>query len=194
MISKLSNSLLVALSLISFNLLSLSATTNTDIDYNNRLTQGTDIYYWISPTCEYTNSIPNAAQKLMYPPSSVGTNPLILNRTYTNSASKMDFYQYSKTDYINAYTMTYRKNTSGNYYAMPVSEKEKYDWVYGEIYINDNYMNNYSTSTREAVILHEMLHVYGLKDISNANSIMYYATPNAKTMTKDANDAINKKY
>lgn len=56
---------------------------------------------------------------------------------------------------------------------MPTSKKEKYECTYGIIKLNDYYMNKYSSSIREVIIIHEMLHVYGLKDIKISSSIMY---------------------
>ncbi len=169
--------------------------TNTDISYNNKMTVGTSINYWISTGNEYTNSIPSAVNKLMYPPSSVGTNDLVLKQTTNNQSSKLDFYETYQANTVNAYTKSYRKNSSGNYYNMATSEKDKYDWVYSEIYINDYNMSKYSSDQRSGIILHEMLHAYGLKDVNNKNSIMYcYSPGNPTTMTKDAKNVINQKY
>ncbi len=169
--------------------------TGSDITFNKRMYSGANIKYWISSSNEYVVSIPNAANKLMYPPSSVGTNPLYLSKTTTNSSSKMDFYQYSSSDGINAYTQNFRKNSSGKYYAMPLSEWEKYEWIYSEIRINDKYMNNYTNDQRSGIILHEMLHGYGLKNINKSSSIMHCKSPVGVTkMTSDANNAINSKY
>lgn len=150
-------SAIIILMLTSFS--SVAATANKDIDYERRLTIGKNIAFWISPDCEYTVSIPNAKNRLMYPPGM--KNPNILWQTQVNKDSKMDFYQYSLNDGINAYTISYRKNSSGVYYKMPVYEKETYDWVYGEIYINDYIMDKYSNNMRELIIMHEMMHVYG---------------------------------
>lgn len=72
------------------------ATTNTDIDWNNKLTQGTDIYYWVSSGNGYTDSISSAKSKLRYPSGMY--NPIVLNSTSVQSQSKMDIYQYSSND------------------------------------------------------------------------------------------------
>ncbi|MCR4925689.1 MAG: hypothetical protein K5917_05305, partial [Clostridiales bacterium] len=169
--------------------------SNTDIDYNNKLTIGKNIAYWISPSCEYTTSIPNAKNRIMYP--SGMSNPIILWKTNVNSDSKMDFYQYYSNDTVNAYAMCFRKNSNGVYYNC-TSQKDSYDWVYGEIYINDRAMNSYSNNVREIIIMHEMLHVYGCKDINNPNSIMHYNNAYFSTkvngLTSDANQVLNNKY
>jgi hypothetical protein len=167
-----------------------------DIDWNNKLTQGANIAYWIDSSCEYTVSIPSAANKLMNP---IGmTNPLVISKTTVKSSSKIDFYQKYANDGYVASTSVFRKNSSGVYYQMPVSEKEIYDWVYGEIRLNDYYMGSYTNANREKTIIHEMLHVYGLKDLydsSNSWSIMYgYSSGTATALTSDANAVLNAKY
>jgi hypothetical protein len=167
-----------------------------DRDYDNKLYSGKEINYWIDPGNEYTASIPNAVQKLMYPSS--GSNPLVLTRTTVNQSSKMDFYQYDLDDGYNAYAMTFRKNSSGEYYAMSRKEKDSYDWIYGEIHLNDNNLTNFTPAKREVTIIHEMLHVYGLKDLydyENKWSIMYYSSAKTATgVTNDANYVLNAKY
>jgi hypothetical protein len=167
-----------------------------DRDYNNKLYLGKEINYLIDSDNEYTVSIPNAVQKLTYPSS--GSNPLILSKTTNYMSSKMDFYQYTDADYINGLTRVFRKNSSGQYYLMTVSEKDKYDWRYGEVFLNDYYLKNMSSADREEVIIHEMLHVYGLKDLydyENKWSIMYYNDATTATgVTNDANYVLNAKY
>lgn len=103
-----------------------------------------------------------------------------------------------------AKTKSFRKNSSGNYYAMPVVTKETYDWVYAEVHINDGriYSSNgtqlLSNSKIQAVLIHEMLHGYGLKDLynsANRNSIMYGSISGTATgLTSDANRVLNSKY
>lgn len=170
-----------------------SATTNTDIDYNKKMINGRDVAYYVAPGTEYTVSIPNAAQKLMYP--SGMTNNLVLSKTTDKNASKIDFYQYRSSDGIAAKTSSWRKNPNGTYYAMPTFEKDTYDWIYAEIHINDFYMANYSNTVREKVLIHEMLHGYGLKDINKSSSIMHYNVSGTATgVTSDANNVLNQKY
>lgn len=167
-----------------------------DIDWNNKLTVGKDIAYWIDSGCEYTVSIPSGANKLMNPTGM--TNPLIISRTTVKSSSKIDFYQKYINDGTVASTSVFRKNSSGVYYAMPISEKEIYDWVYGEIRLNDYYMSGYTNAKRDKVVIHEMLHVYGLKDLyqsSNSGSIMYSdMSGTAMALTSDANAVLKAKY
>lgn len=182
--------LLFSICIILFsNITNVSATTNTDIDWNNKMVAGRNIAYTIRPGVEYTKSIPNAVNKLVYP--SGMSNNLTLNPTNDYMTSKMDFYQYRAYDNINASASVYRKNSSGVYYNS-TSEKDSVDWVYGEIKINDVYMDG--NPKAELVLVHEMLHVYGLKDIKYNNSIMYYATPMVNGMTSDANGVLNNKY
>lgn len=168
--------------------------TNTDIDWNNRLTQGKDIAYFVVSGNQYTASIPKAVSKLRYP--SGMWNPIVLTPTTVQSQSKMDLYQYSEADGYNAYASVWRKNDSGVYYNS-TSQKDSLDWVFGKIYINDIYMDKYqndSNELRATIILHEMLHVYGCKDINNQSSIMYGATPKVRALTSDANTVLVQKY
>lgn len=180
--------------LFSSNILVVHASLGTDIDWNNKLINGRNIAYMIRPGVEYTKSIPNAVNKLMYP--SGMSNNLVLNPTTSYMTSKLDFYQTYSANGINASAYVYRKDSYGNYYNS-TEQKDSLDWVYGEVKINDYYMANFSANypaTCEAIIVHEMLHVYGLKDISNSSSIMYGYTPLAKGVTSDANNVLNNKY
>ena len=168
------------------------------IDWLKKMATGQNIGYWIAPGNEYTTSIPNAVQKIMYP--SGMSNPMVLWKTTVNSNSNMDFYQYyssSSTEPV-AKTTSHRKNASGNYYAMPVSEKDTYNWVYAEVRLNDYHMDGLTNTKREAVIVHEMLHGYGLRDLyNNANraSIMFGSISGTATgLTSDANSILNAKY
>ena len=69
------------------------------------------------------------------------------------------------------------------------------NWIYGEIHINEMQMGMYSTELNSAIILHEMLHVYGLKDqYYDPNCIMYGYTPKVYHLTPTANDVLNSKY
>ncbi|MGL5351780.1 MAG: hypothetical protein ACRDA5_00495 [Clostridium sp.] len=190
---KFLTSFFLTISLVLINVSAPKAvTTNTDIDFNNRLINGTNIAYMIHPGNEYTSSIPNAVHTLMYP--SGLSNNLVLNQTNDYMTSKMDLYQYSFADGNNAYTSVFRKNTSGSY-ENSTKYMDSYDWVYGEIRINDSSMGDPSMANkREDVIIHEMLHVYGLKDVCTKTSIMYFATPLVTGVTGDANTVLNNKY
>jgi len=174
--------------------------TTEDIDWNNKMTNGKTICYYISTSCEYTVTIPNAVNKLVYP---LGMwNPLMLYRTTIQSDSKLDFYQYYSNNNIVATTTCFRKNSSGDYYAMPTYQKDLYDWVYANININDYYMGSsggFTATEKERTVIHEMLHAYGLKDLynsSNSGSIMYgyFDGNNATGLTSDANDVLIAKY
>jgi hypothetical protein len=180
--------------LFSSNILVVHASLGNDIDFNNKLIDGRDIAYMIQPGVEYTRSIPNAVKKLMYP--SGMSNNLVLSPTTSYMASKLDFEQIFLKNGINAYASVYRKDSSGKYYNS-TSQMDSLDWVYGVVTINDFYMNDLSKNkpdTCEAVIIHEMLHVYGLKDVSNSSSIMFGFTPMVIGVTIDANNVLNSKY
>ena len=81
---------------------------------------------------------------------------------------------------------------------MPIYQLNLYDWVYGEITLNDYYMDDMTSNHRSATVLHEMLHVFGLNDLynqSNKGSIMYgFDNRNTMVMTSDANQVLNDKY
>lgn len=178
---------------------SISEASAESLAWSKSLTQGRDISYWIAPGNEYTVSIPRAVQKLMYPGNGM-SNCLVLSRTTVNQQSKLDLHQY--TDRWDqgtlGYTELFRKNSSGKYYAMYISELNTHDWVYGEVNINDYYLQHETSAIKEKVILHEMLHVYGLRDLyntSNRHSIMYWDIRGSATgLTSDANGVLNSKY
>lgn len=175
---------------ITFNM-KLKVNANTDIDWNNRLIDGKDIAYYIIPGNEYTVSIPQAVKKLINP--SGMWNPIKLSATSVQKHSKMDIYEYSEADGRNANTSVFIKNSNG-VYENSTARKDSIDWLFGDIHINDNYMSGYDNDLRSTIILHEMLHVYGCKDIINENSIMYKSTPLVRSLTSDANDVLIAKY
>lgn len=188
------------------------------IAWNKRLIDGTTRNYWIDSSCEYTSSIPAAVSGFTNP--SGMWNPLTLYRTTVKSYSVIDFYQVrSATDEykgVLAKTRSFRKTSSGNYYHMDASEKDTYDWNYCEITINDYYLcDSFYNSTiaslpssvtggsannfRRKVIMHELGHVYGCKDLkksSNKDSLMYEngVVGTGTSMTSDVNNVLNDKY
>jgi hypothetical protein len=175
--------------------------TAAQISWAKRLTPGqtnhTIAYWWQSSgsqavTTAYQSRIASAVQKIMYPTGL--SNPIILWRTTTNSDSKMDFYLDGNIGAnVNASTSCWRK-VNGKYEAMPLSQLDTYDWVYGVIRINHTLMNGYTNVVREAVIIHEMMHVYGAKDINDSSTIMYRNTPLVTGLTADANQVLVNKY
>ncbi len=132
----------------------------------------------------------------MYPPGL--TNRLNLYHTTNIQKAKIEFYQYYQSSGINAgvnaYTVVFRKQNG--VYVNGVSTMNSLDWVYGEVHINEYRMGTYSNVLRESIIIHEMLHVYGLKDqYYDPYSIMYgYTLYNVTDVTPDANAVINSKY
>ena len=188
------------------------------IAWNKKLINGTSTYYWIDSGCDYTLSIPNAVNGFINP--SGFWNPLSLYQTTVKSSSLIDFYQVnSNTSFwanTFAVTYTYRKNSNGNYYSMPNYELNIYDWVYCDIIINDFYMctsfydNNLASLSssitggsvnafRRKIIMHEMGHVYGCKDLYNSGNTdsLMYAYGNLGTginMTSDVDAVLDAKY
>ncbi len=175
--------------------ISLVANTNANerIAYNNKMHNGKNIYYWVDSSCQYKVSIPQAVSKLRYPKGM--WNPIVLNKTTKKPASKMDLYQYNTRDGANAYTQRFKAKTNGTENIMTIAEADRMDWIYGKIYINDNYMDKYDNDLRSTIILHEMCHVYGGKDVyDRTDTIMYGMTPYVRGMTKDFNDVLVNKY
>ena len=55
-------------------------------------------------------------------------------------------------------------------------------------------MSGYDNDLRSTIILHEMCHVYGCKDVGDTSSVMYYMTPYVRALTSDANNVLVNKY
>ena len=81
------------------------ASTTTDISFYGKLENARNVNYWIDANCEYTVSIPNAAQLLTYPDGM--SNRLNLYLSTDKSSSCIEFYQYSLNDNINAFTSVF---------------------------------------------------------------------------------------
>ncbi len=169
----------------------VSATSNTDITFNAVLSGGVNAMdYWISPSCTFTATIPAAVNAWVWPG---WTNPINLTGQSSNNGSEIDFYEYSSVDGRNAYAMLYKWGPEVVTLTQLDTVGFKYD--FGRIYINANYMDTYSSNRKMVITAHEMGHVFGLKDISNTSSLMYYATPISVTgVTYDANQAVVSKY
>ena len=115
----------------------------------------------------------------------------------------MDFYQFSTKNppgyEIAGVAKTIRKNSAGKYLSMQPEERDIYEWMYGEVWINDYYMDGFSNKERELVIVHEMLHVFGSKDMYKPTSILHYSMDNIRYngvngVTSDANNMLKSKY
>lgn len=166
----------------------------SDISYAKKMEDGRTIKYWISSECEYGVSIPKAVKKLMYPPRM--SNPLVLYKTSIKDHAKIGFYQYSDTSTSTcAYAQRFRKNIFGVYYTMTTAEADEHDWIFSRIHINDAKLSPMSKEEREGIIIHEMLHSYGLKDqYYDESSIMYGYLNEVYDVTQDANYVLNLKY
>lgn len=166
------------------------ATTNTDIDFNGSLEDGVgSLGVWISPSCEYTYSIPQAIDNWNYPGWS---NPVNMVSVEESQYSYIDFYQvYRPGANYTAYTICYSAQNEGlTYY-----QKEYMDWRYAEITLNEAVMGSRPTYKNIGTIIHEMGHAMGLKDINRRSSIMHFNSDKIYyRVTRDANDAIVRKY
>ena len=163
------------------------------IYFYGKLQNGKNIYYWINQYCQYTVAIPQAVKKLRCPKGM--WNPIVLNRTTNKPSSKMDLYQYNFWDGRNAYTEVYRAKTNGHENILTRAEMDQMDWLYGKIYINDFNMDKFYADLRSTIILHEMCHVYGGRDVyDRTDTIMYGKTSVVRGMTRDFNDVLINKY
>lgn len=125
----------------------------------------------------------------------------MLNATTNNNASNLDFYQYAKVESIDAYTLSFKKNSNGVYEAMTVYRKDLENWTYAEVHINDTNMAPYSAAKRNTIIAHEILHGLGLKDLYNSSNshLLMYGYSNSiptsgKNMSALENSIIDTKY
>jgi len=186
-----------------------SAANVAKISYKMRITPGqnnhTIAYWWATSgskavNSKFQNRILAAREKIMYPGGGM-TNPIILWRTTNNNDSKMDFYQMNLGDDIPAIATSWRRPTpTSQYQRMQLSDKDKFNWVYGEITLNHKFVEKHDPSDTllEAIIIHEMMHVYGAKNIyDNRKSIMHGHPDqwqNVKGLTADANQLLRNKY
>ena len=161
---------------------------------DGRMKDGKNIYYWVDSGNSYADRINESKNKLRYPKGL--WNPIVLNRTYTKSYSKMDLYEiYDSTSDANAYTQYYKAKTNGSENIAYINELDYIEWIYNKIFINDYHMRNYDNDLQSTVILHEMCHCYGGADVyDNSATIMYGWTPVVRGMTKDFNDILVQKY
>ena len=186
--------ILFVLMMLAETILSTKVSAAERIYYYGKMSEGKDIYYWVDSNCQYTVSIPQAVSKLRYP--SGMWNPIVLNSTTTKSYSKMDLYQiYDSSSNSNAYTQFYKAKTNGNENIAYIRELDSIEWIYNKIYINDYHMARYNSDLCSTIILHEMCHCYGGKDVyDNPNTIMYGFTPVVRELTSDFNAILVEKY
>lgn len=188
-------SLIVLFLAIMTNISSFSNATTQDLDYNNKLIDGKDICYWIDSSCQYTATIPSAVSALRYP--SGMWNPIVLTKTTVKSQSKIDFYQENSNQGYSARTNIFARKTNGQENQLGWSQADYQDWLYGKIYLNDTDLDGASTNYRMNTVLHEMLHVYGLKDIYDDRGCIMYGGVGDWTivgLTRDANNILVQKY
>lgn len=180
---------LVMLFIMAFTIKNSFATSNTNIDLGGKLDRGVrSLGYYISPECEYTVSIPKAIKNWEYP----GWNNPINIYSVEKANSNIDFFQiYKKGANYNAYAEFFLEGGR----QLRISQLRTTDWRYGEIRLNEANMGRRNSVDNVATIIHEIGHILGLDDINNVNSIMHFsADRKPKTVTKDANDAIVRKY
>lgn len=193
--------------LIGFVWIPVSAATQNGetVEFSRKMLNATNTNYYYFPGFEYTATVPNAVTKLMYSKNYFGDttihNNLYLYETTVHANASIDFKQEYLQNTVNAKTSFYRKNSSGVYYQMLISELDISDWVYATITINDYNMNGYQSWKREAVVLHELLHAYGIRDLYNyANrynimyGLSYYWEYNNMSYPDVINQVLNSKY
>lgn len=155
---------------------------------------GTNINYWTSATT-YTNSVPLAISKVMYPPNL--SNPLNIYKTTVKSNAKLEFYEVNVGDAFLGFTVLWAKNAAGAYWSLDTyAQCDANNWTYGEIRLNNGIMGASSWDKYQCatVIAHEILHAYGLKHVSDPSSIMYPQYNGLKDVRQAENDILNLKY
>lgn len=196
--------MIITLMMLVGTIMSTKVNAAERISWNGKMNNGKDIYYWIDSSCQYTATIPQAVSKLRYP--SGLWNPMVLNKTTTKSYSKMDFYQYYDANSTTiASTILYPAKINGQEQnPLTLNLLDSTNWQYAKININDGVIyppnNNgncaYSTDLLSTLILHEICHAYGGKDVyDNVNTIMYGRDNIAvRSLTSDFNDVLVQKY
>ncbi|MGX7071308.1 hypothetical protein [Helcococcus kunzii] len=157
----------------------------TNISLPGKLELGVKrVGYWISPGCEYTVSIPKAAENWEKPG---WWNPINLFHVAESRYSNIDFNQSNSASNANATTMVYLKGGAPGSWNKP--------WRYAVITLMESNMGKRERYKNIGTIIHEMGHAFGLDDINNRHSIMHYTSDKINyKVTKDANDAVARKY
>ncbi len=167
----------------------------TRIYWNKKMIDGSSILYWVDSNVSYTTAIRNAEKEIEIPAAGY-SNPMKMSKTTTKSSSKIEFWQINNPNITAiARSYSYRPNSST---AMVVTDKDKYNWYWCKIELNQARMKDYTPSKRATIIVHEMLHAFGGKDTYSSDqksSIMYGTSDGTATgVTKDANNFLNDKY
>ncbi len=167
------------------------------IAWENKLIGGSSILYYVDSGCmSYSSVIYSAEVEMEIPANTSLTNNIKMSRTSIKSSSQMDIYKINQS-YTTAVARTscYLPNSSQPMY---VYQKDQYDWYWAKIEINAPLFDDYSYSKQKVIVVHEMLHAYGLRDLyddSNYWSIMYNNVFGTATgMTVDANNVLRDKY
>lgn len=178
------------------SLLTLSMTTNAVTPYYSySCSRGVCVYYYVEngSSNSYYTQISNATNNWVH--TGYGANPVYLYEKSSSSGTAIDFYNKTTSFWGDSSILgeTYHRNSSGTR-VYPWSS----NWLYSEIYINTSSLGNYSSTTRQGTIAHEIGHAFGLAHYnSNPNgSIMCQVGSGrtVQTVQQEDNDAINEKY
>lgn len=141
--------------------------------------------------------IKNAANNWMY--TGKGDNPIYISFVSSNYGSSMDIYSkrdsyWTKQGQYGVLAETFFYNSSSK-----KMQPNAGNWLYTEIYINDDNYKKSSFSNDQALgtLIHEMGHAFGLAHYnSNPNSIMCQTNKGRKVqrVQKTDNDTINAIY
>ncbi len=150
--------------------------------------------FWISSSASsYASNIRKASNNWMY---TGWGNPIYMTEVSSNYATHMDIYAKSSSQdsTLNKNTAAYVSFWDSN--AKLVSARgyvPSRNYFYTEITINKN---NFPSSYRTSIMIHEMGHAFGLAHSSSKKSIMYpyYNTVEVSTVQKVDNDTIKRLY
>lgn len=184
--------ILVAVVLLEFKVYAATPT------FNYKCTRGVNGYYYKdSSVMTYSDHIDNA--RWIWEHTGVGANPIYLSLKDNTQGTIVDFYGEDGTFWgIYAHRVlaeTRYFNGSGT-----ILNPDTSNWLYSEIYVNNDTMSKINDQERQGTMSHELGHAFGLAHWPDNNinqySIMCQLNQGRKVFTVQAvdNEAINLKY
>ena len=134
---------------------------------------GAAYFYNVSLSSSYLTAAKNAASN--WYKTGYHTNPLYqMTQTTIQSNSPIDLYKNSLDGAVCGQTFFFKSGGA----RVDNGEDEPFeDWLYCNIEIDENYVNNYfgsnNSTIKKVLLLHEMGHVFGLAHTTSTATIMY---------------------